>query len=443
MVNRKVLAGALIFLAALIFLKLLIAQPPTFHQFYGYVLDINGTPITTGVMIEAFVNGSVVTTGFSDSNGKYGYSPLYFVQGGRTGDTISFSLDNYFATNYTFAEENITQLNLTYNVSAPSVCVDADEDGYNIDGGVCGLLDCNDANTAIHPGATEICNSVDDNCDGQIDEGCGSSPPSSPSGGGGGGGGSRGTFTLNETRIATVVSQGEGKQVIFKITDSGIGGGNVLVSSADMNMVSNVSAVLPRGGSVSVVVSIIAPADKIPNLYTGHLDVFVNNIKKQIALSVEVQSSSNIFDVFLNIPNNLKVSSGGSFDANLTLTRLTETPTNNVTLNFIIKDASGKSVYSQSDIVNVQNFMEITKTIVVPENVEDGDYNLYVQADYDGKVASASKGFVVASGLFSGQSNADTLWWVLVLGLTVSIVLVIIIIYAVRRKEMELTTPRN
>jgi hypothetical protein len=34
--------------------------------------------------------------------------------------------------------------------------------------------ECDDANPAVHPGAAEICgNGVDDNCDGQIDEGCG------------------------------------------------------------------------------------------------------------------------------------------------------------------------------------------------------------------------------------------------------------------------------
>ena len=42
---------------------------------------------------------------------------------------------------------------------------DADHDGF---GAAC---DCDDANSTIHPGAVEVCNGTDDNCDGQIDEG--------------------------------------------------------------------------------------------------------------------------------------------------------------------------------------------------------------------------------------------------------------------------------
>jgi hypothetical protein len=45
-------------------------------------------------------------------------------------------------------------------------CVDTDEDGWSVD-----CNDCNDADATVNPGAEEVCNGVDDNCDGRIDEG--------------------------------------------------------------------------------------------------------------------------------------------------------------------------------------------------------------------------------------------------------------------------------
>jgi hypothetical protein len=61
--------------------------------------------------------------------------------------------------------------------------IDADHDGYGNastsilacigappPGYVADKTDCNDANVNIHPNATEICNTIDDNCDNFIDE---------------------------------------------------------------------------------------------------------------------------------------------------------------------------------------------------------------------------------------------------------------------------------
>ncbi len=54
-------------------------------------------------------------------------------------------------------------------------CIDTDGDGYGNPGSpTCrngSALDCNDTNADINPGATEVCNHVDDNCNQQVDEG--------------------------------------------------------------------------------------------------------------------------------------------------------------------------------------------------------------------------------------------------------------------------------
>ena len=50
------------------------------------------------------------------------------------------------------------------------VCLDKDGDGFYVNNSECGIIDCDDSNSNVYPGANETCNSIDDDCDGWVDE---------------------------------------------------------------------------------------------------------------------------------------------------------------------------------------------------------------------------------------------------------------------------------
>lgn len=52
----------------------------------------------------------------------------------------------------------------------PPNCTDRDGDGFNIEGGDCGPMDCNDNDVSVNPGAVEDCtDGIDNNCNGRVD----------------------------------------------------------------------------------------------------------------------------------------------------------------------------------------------------------------------------------------------------------------------------------
>ena len=144
------------------------------HKVYGITGSWNESGLTwrnqPNVSSVAFTN---TTTGTADDvwlSWNLTSSVQSFVNGSRTnnGWEIRDSVENYSSKRE--AEFRSSEASsLRPYVSVIYTC-DYDNDGYNRTGG-CGGSDTNDYNISIHPGAVEVCNGVDDNSNGAVDEG--------------------------------------------------------------------------------------------------------------------------------------------------------------------------------------------------------------------------------------------------------------------------------
>ncbi len=84
---------------------------------------------------------------------------------GDTIDTIVVQMKSYACLSGSGTTAEIDHLTLDR-------CGVPDQDGDGIDDVAVGGTDCDDSDSSVHPAAAEVCNGLDDNCDGLVDEGC-------------------------------------------------------------------------------------------------------------------------------------------------------------------------------------------------------------------------------------------------------------------------------
>ncbi len=106
----------------------------------------------------------------TDYNGASGDYAIYFRYGATSSITVpagdSISFQTIFSTGTTTTAARSGYLAAV----AAGACDSCDADGDGYFSATCGGSDCDDGDASVYPGADEYCDSVDNNCDGTIDE---------------------------------------------------------------------------------------------------------------------------------------------------------------------------------------------------------------------------------------------------------------------------------
>jgi len=266
-------------------------------------------------------------------------------------------------------------------------------------------------------------------------------PPGGSSNGGGGGGGGGGgapppprTFDLNPTSIAIDIKQGEISTESFTINNVGRTDRDFVINTNSDMIDVDESLSLASGDSATVEFFVTVLPDKEPGIYIGKISVLSGDDLKELLVSINVGSGDSLFDVVLDLPEIfLRILPGNKIKFSVLLTKLTDVNALEVILSYIIKNEDGEEIVSKNAVMDITDTSTILEEeLDLPKNLPAGEYSLYTQIEYDGKIANSAKWFDVES-----TAKRSQLWKLALIGFILVVIFLVIILYIKKKQQQD------
>src|SRR3989344_2863042 len=145
-------------------------------------------------------------------------------------------------------------------------------------------------------------------------------------------------------------------------------------------------------------------------VYIGRIEIISGDEKKTIPIVFEQESEEVDFDAVIQIsPAFNEVSPGGEFVSQINLYRLGGDG-KEVGLEFFISDVYGNRIAEEKSTVLVDSELTLTKSFIIPENTETGDYLFYVNIKSGDSFGTSSAYFSVGDEVQFSPSSDGSYW---------------------------------
>ena len=130
--------------------------------------------------------------------------------------------------------------------------------------------------------------------------------------------------------------------------------------------------------------------DAEEGVYVGSVDVLSGEEVKRIPVILEIETKDVLFDSNLEVFPNDDVFQGDNINVEMKIFDLGRVGTTNIEMNYFVKDLEGRTVFSETETVNIKDQVSVSKSVSIPEDIKHGDYVLGVSLKYKNSVGTSS-----------------------------------------------------
>jgi len=198
-------------------------------------------------------------------------------------------------------------------------------------------------------------------------------------------------FTADKNLLTVDVKQGETKQETLKIKNTGNVALDVEIEQEGLEnllILSEEQFSLDAKETKTIQVNIFASETQKPGVYTGRLRIKAAGKEEVVVVIIEVKEKVALFDIKVEVEID-EIQQGDEVEAEIALFNLGDLKPVDVELYYAIRDLDGNDIVVEHDTIAVEDEKLVKRKLRIPKNLEPGMYMFYVEARYNGKVASS------------------------------------------------------